>query len=139
MWVGLILAAGVLLSEPRVVDGDTLRDGRGEYYRVENLDAPELGRRARCPAELALAEAARDEARRLVATATRVEAVETGRRDRYDRNLARIEIDGRDLGETLIAQGLARPWRGRSSNFCETPTASRSTTPQRPVRSMAAR
>jgi endonuclease YncB( thermonuclease family) len=63
MWIGLIVAAGVLLSEPRVVDGDTLRDGRGEYYRVENLDAPELGRRARCPAELALAEAARDEAR----------------------------------------------------------------------------
>jgi len=139
MWVSLIVVAGVLLSEPRVVDGDTLRDGRGKYYRVENLDAPELGRRARCPAELALGQAARDEARRLVANAERVEAIETGRRDRYDRNLARIEVDGRDLGETLIAQGLARPWRGRSSNFCLEPTASRSTTPQRPVRSMAVR
>lgn len=48
MWISLIVAAGVLLSEPRVVDGDTLHDGRRETYRVENLDAPELGHRARC-------------------------------------------------------------------------------------------
>ncbi len=119
MLIALTVVAVVLLSEPRVVDGDTLHDGRRETYRVENLDAPEMGRRARCPSERALAQAAHDEVVRLVTGARRVEAVESGRRDRYDRNLARIEIDGRDLGETLIARGLARPWRGRSSDFCD--------------------
>lgn len=118
MLLAFAVAAIVLISEPRVVDGDTLHDGRRETYRIENLDAPELGRRARCPYEAALAEAARAEVQRLIDAADRVEAVESGRRDRYDRNLARIEVDGRDLGALLIARGLARPWRGRSSNFC---------------------
>lgn len=117
MLTALILAAGVILSNPVVIDGDTLRDG-GERYRVENLDAPELGHRARCPAEAALAEAARDAAVTLVANAHQVEALPIGRRDRYGRVVARIELDGRDLGDTLIARGLARPWRGRSSDFC---------------------
>lgn len=128
MWISLIVAAGVLLSEPRVVDGDTIHDGRRERYRIENLDAPELGARARCAGEAALAQAARDEVVRMVRAGRRVEAIETGRRDRYDRNLARIEVDGRDVGEALIAQGLARPWRGRSSNYCDGPIAN----PMRP-------
>lgn len=135
MFIPMLFAVGaVLLAEPRVVDGDTLHDGRRETYRVENLDAPELGRRARCPSEAALAQAARAEVIRLVREADRVEAIETGRRDRYDRNLARIEIDGRDLGETLISQGLARPWRGRSSNYCDGATATPMTRPPPRVR-----
>ncbi len=65
-----------------------------------------------------MGEAARRAVVRMVANADRVEAIPTGRRDRYGRVVARIELDGRDLGEALIAQRLARPWRGRSSNFC---------------------
>jgi endonuclease YncB( thermonuclease family) len=115
-----ILTAGLVLSHPVAVDGDTVRDG-GERYRVANLDAPETGRRARCPAEATAGAAAQAEAVRLISTARRVEAHPTGRRDRYGRVVAYIEIDGVDLGARLIEQGLARPWYGRSSNFCARP------------------
>ena len=113
-----LLFAGQILAQPIVVDGDTLHDGREATYRVENLDAPERGWRAQCPGEAALGEAATAELRRWVASAARVEAFPIGRLDRYGRVVARIEIDGIDLGERLIAMGLAQPWRGRKADFC---------------------
>lgn len=113
----LIVALGLTLAQPSVIDGDTLRDG-GERYRVENIDAPEAGARAQCPSERALAEEARRYLAAWVARARRVEAEPTGRRDRYGRVVARILIDGVDLGERLMARGLARPWRGRKADFC---------------------
>lgn len=119
MIVPLLLAAGLALSQPAVIDGDTLRDG-DERYRVENIDAPERGARAECPDERALAEAARAYVIAWVASARRVEALPIGRRDRYGRVVARIEIDGVDLGERLMAHGLAQPWRGHKASFCST-------------------
>lgn len=116
MLVPLILA-GLVLAQPIVIDGDTLRDGE-ERYRVENIDAPERGHRALCAEERALAEAARTYLIDWVASARRVEAEPIGRRDRYGRVVARIEIDGVDLGERLMARGLAQPWRGAKSDFC---------------------
>lgn len=113
----LLLAVGLALAHPVVVDGDTLRDG-DERYRVENIDAPERGQRAECPEERALAEAARAYVGEWVAGAQRDEALPTGRRDRYGRVVARIEIDGVDLGERLMARGLAQRWRGRKADFC---------------------
>jgi endonuclease YncB( thermonuclease family) len=44
--------------------------------------------------------------------------VPVGRRDRYDRVVAYIVVDGRDLGEVLMAEGLARAWRGRREPWC---------------------
>ena len=128
----LLVAAGLVLSQPVVVDGDTLHDGRRETYRVENIDAPERGARAQCLDERALAEAARAYVLEWVARARRVEAPPSGRRDRYGRVVARIEIDGVDLGERLTAHGLAQPWRGHKANFCapvRSLSASRSMTP----------
>jgi endonuclease YncB( thermonuclease family) len=117
MWTALILTAGLILSEPRVVDGDTLHD-EGEYYRVENLDAPEVGRRAACSAEADLGERAKDAVTDWVADAHRIEALPIGRRDRYGRIVARIELDGVDLGDRLIATGLAVRWTGHKHDFC---------------------
>ncbi|HVY85274.1 MAG TPA: thermonuclease family protein [Caulobacterales bacterium] len=117
MLAGLILVAGFALAQPTVVDGDTLRDG-SERYRVENIDAPERGARAECPEERALAEASRAYVAEWVSEARRVEAIPGGRRDRYGRVVARIEIDGDDLGERLIRVGLAQPWRGHKAHFC---------------------
>jgi micrococcal nuclease len=116
----VLVFAGLVLAQPVVVDGDTLRDG-DERYRVENLDAPETGARAQCPAERALGRAAASELERWVAGARRVEAFPIGHRDRYGRVVARVEIDGADLGERLIALGLAKPWQGRKSDFCSAP------------------
>jgi micrococcal nuclease len=38
--------------------------------------------------------------------------------DRYGRTLRIVIRDGRSLGDTLIAEGLAEPWRGRRSDWC---------------------
>jgi micrococcal nuclease len=113
-----LVVFALALAQAEVIDGDTLRDGAGERYRVENIDAPERGARAECPEERALAEAARSYVDTWVAGAGRVEAIPIGRRDRYGRVVARIEIDGVDLGERLIARGLAQPWAGRKADFC---------------------
>ena len=48
MLLPLLVAGGLVLAQPIVVDGDTLHDGRSETYRVENFDAPERGARAEC-------------------------------------------------------------------------------------------
>lgn len=104
----------------RVVDGDTLRDLRSDTtYRVVNIDAPEVGRNARCTAERALGHSATRRARALVAAARRLEMRNVGRVDRYGRAVAHIIVDGRDLGQTLISEGLARPWRGRREPWCD--------------------
>jgi endonuclease YncB( thermonuclease family) len=113
----MILAGGLLLSQPIVIDGDTMRDG-AERYRIENIDAPETGWRAACPAEAALGDRATAELQRWAAGARRVEAFPVGRRDRYGRVVARVEIDGVDVGERLMRMGLAQRWRGRKANFC---------------------
>lgn len=104
----------------RVIDGDTLEDTSSDItYRVVNIDTPETGSRARCTAERELGNRATREVRALVASADRIEMRATGRIDRYGRTIAYVLIDGRDLGETLIAEGLARPWRGRREPWCD--------------------
>lgn len=102
-----------------VVDGDTVRDSRtGETYRIANIDTPETGDRARCRAERTLGDQATSEARRLLAAAREVRLRPIGRRDRYGRALAHVEVDGRDFGEHMIESELARPWRGRREPWC---------------------
>jgi micrococcal nuclease len=117
MLLPALVAVGLVLSQSAAIDGDTLRDGE-ERYRVENIDAPERGRRADCREERLLAEAASAYVEAWIAQAEQVEALPSGRRDRYGRVVARIRIDGVDLGDRLIARGLAQPWRGRRANFC---------------------
>lgn len=96
-----------------VVDGDTFWL-RHEKIRIVNIDTPEL--QARCPAERALAERARD---RLAAL------LDVGRprlrrfgRDQYGRTLAGVRVGDRDVGAVLIGEGLARRWDGRRHPWC---------------------
>lgn len=104
----------------RVIDGDTLEDMREDVtYRVVNIDTPETGSRARCDAERNLGNRATEMVRALVSSAQQMEMRNTGRIDRYGRTIAYVLIDGRDLGETLIAEGVARPWRGRREPWCD--------------------
>jgi micrococcal nuclease len=116
--VQILFAVGLALSHPQAIDGDTLRDAEGERYRVENIDAPEGGARSECREERVLADAASAYVDAWISQARHVEALPVGRRDRYGRIVARIEVDGVDLGERLIARGLAQPWRGRKADFC---------------------
>lgn len=104
----------------RVIDGDTLEDMATDItYRLVNIDTPETGSRARCTAERDLGNQATQAARTLVGAAQQFETRPTGRIDRYGRTIAFVIVDGRDLGETLIADGLARPWRGRREPWCD--------------------
>lgn len=103
----------------RIVDGDTLQDREtAMVYRLVNVDTPETGGRARCDAERDLGARATAMTRALVGGARSLGLHPTGRIDRYGRAIAYVSIDGRALGETLIAAGLARPWRGRREPWC---------------------
>lgn len=44
--------------------------------------------------------------------------VQTGGTDRYGRTLATIRIDGQDVGDILIAEGLARRWPDGREFWC---------------------
>jgi endonuclease YncB( thermonuclease family) len=111
---------GAVAERMRVIDGDTLEDMRADItYRLVNIDTPETGSRARCAAERDLGNRATEAVRTLISAARQLELRPTGRIDRYGRTIAFVLIDGRDMGETLIADGLARPWRGRREPWCD--------------------
>ncbi len=108
----------IILGAVTVVDGDTLHDNRrNQDYRLYGIDAPET-LRAKCEAERALGQAAAARVAELVAAGTVVTGFPgwnpDGRdqwpRDGFGRRIGRIEIDGVDLGATLLAEGLARPY-----------------------------
>lgn len=100
-----------------VVDGDTLKR-EGAYIRIENIDAPESGWRASCDAERMLAVKAAETLAALMKRGE-VKVVATGV-DRYGRTLARVSVDGEDVGERLVAAQVAAPWRGRRHDWCST-------------------
>jgi len=103
----------------RVVDGDTVEvRSTGEVIRLPNIDTPETGGRAQCAAERSAGVAATRAARDLVARASSITISRTNRQDRYGRTIGFVLIDGRDLGEAMIAAGHARPWRGRREPWC---------------------
>lgn len=111
----LIAAASIALCPPHghrrhcVHDGDTIW-WQGEKMRLADIDTPELD--GRCQRERVLARAARD---RLVVLLN--ERPVTPRRigkDRYGRTLAVIG----DVGERLIAEGLATRWPKRR-DWCD--------------------
>jgi len=87
---------------------------RGTAVRLAGIDAPEIGARARCPAEAKLAGQARARLVALIegAQSLTIEIV-SKRRDKYGRLVGRVLADGQDVGALLIAENLARPYTGR--------------------------
>lgn len=111
------LGAPLTLREAWVIDGDTIDDrATGVRYRLANIDAPETD--SRCYKEAERAQLAKWTLVRLVRGAQLVVARPTFRRDRFGRRVAFILIDGADAGETLVARGLAVPWRGWRKRWC---------------------
>ncbi|MCJ8142941.1 thermonuclease family protein [Ancylobacter sp. A5.8] len=100
-----------------VTDGDTIIVDR-ERIRIVGIDAPET-RRSRCDDELRRGLEAKARVVELLtaacgalpaAQASCIDIERQPKRDRYGRTLARIRVDGRDLGERLISEGLVRPY-----------------------------
>jgi endonuclease YncB( thermonuclease family) len=102
----------------RVVDGDTIHAPFGVKYRLMGFDTPEIFH-SQCDAELELGMAAKERLEELLASGE-VRVIESGRTDKYRRTLAHVEVDGRDVGEILIGEGLARPYKGeKRKSWCE--------------------
>lgn len=108
-----LIAAGAIY----MVDGDTAKIG-GKSYRLVGFDTPETYY-AKCDFEHALGDRATDRARSLIVNAGAVEFTVLPGRDKYNRGLARMSIQGKDLGAILINEGLARPYQdGKRLGWC---------------------
>lgn len=113
-----MIAAVLICASLAMSDGDSGRcrtaDGESHRVRLHGIDAGEVRPFTRCrqsPNVWACStdartwgSAARDRARQLAASGARCTVVDT---DRYRRNVAICTVDGRDLGATLVREGLA--------------------------------
>ena len=105
----------------RVIDGDTVHlscpNNRGDNLRLMGYDTPETYR-PKCSAELRLGTEA---TRRLVQELNNASTITTEAhgRDKYQRVLAKLYLDNRDVADIMIAAGLAvRYSGGKRINWC---------------------
>lgn len=99
-----------------VVDGDTFRMA-GVRIRIADIDTPET-HPARCPEEARLGRAATRRLQVLLNSgAVTLHPIDRDT-DRHGRKLRLVEVDGRGVGDMLVAEGLARPYRGRRIGWC---------------------
>lgn len=122
-----------------VIDGDTV-DVNGARWRLDGYDAPETGDRAQCAEEREKGEKAKRRLQQILGAA-KVETQTLGHRDRYGRIIGTIRADGRDVGELLAKEGLAKkatfqvlPWCGKP----EPAVPPLATSTKRPVKVAAA-
>ena len=97
-------------SSIRVIDGDTVESPYGVTYRLLGFDTPEIFS-AKTPHEYALGMKAKRRLEQIISRGT-VKIIESGKLDKYGRTLATMTVDGRDVAEILIREGLARAYGG---------------------------
>ncbi len=117
----LALAAAFTLcgDGPRtncVVDGDTFWIN-GVKVRLADINAPET-QQAACKEERDLGNRAKDRLVRLLNSGPFDLEVEGRDTDRYGRALRVAKRNGQSIGQQLVKEGLAEPWRGRRSDWC---------------------
>ncbi len=108
--------AADVLGRVRVIDGDTF-DVAGVRVRIHGIDAPEgkqtceteQGARWACGAWVTSQVAVLYDGKR--AHCRQVDV------DRYDRVVARCEINGRDVGQQIVSEGLAFAYRKYSMAY----------------------
>jgi micrococcal nuclease len=110
-------AGRALPAAVRVLDGDTFDHG-GVRIRIADIDTPELQGRCAYESELALRAAGR---LRTLLAAGPFDLERTGARDIdvHGRKLRVVTRGGRSLGGQMVAEGLARPWRGHREPWCQ--------------------
>lgn len=108
---------GSLAEENCVVDGDTIY-WDGVKIRLADIDTPEISS-PKCSSELALGQMAKSRLLELLNTGP-FEVSSGGGRDEdgYGRKLRLLTRNGQSLGDTLITEGLARPWDGARRSWC---------------------
>ncbi|MGJ3262007.1 MAG: thermonuclease family protein [Salinarimonas sp.] len=109
----------------RVIDGDTISLGPDRRIRLFGIDAPE-GDQACTDARGRLYDCGDAATERLAELAQgRVVACEERDRDQYERIVAICRVGGRDLNETLVAEGLAFAYREFSDRYVPQERAAR--------------
>ena len=100
-----------------VVDGDTIW-AHGDKVRLADIDAPEVFS-PDCPSERELGHKGTLRLAGLL-NQGQVELRTSGSRDRdkYGRLLRVAVVDGRSVGQTLIAEGLAHRWGNHQQGWC---------------------
>ena len=108
----------------KVIDGDTFRVdinelpdiiGKNIRIRILGIDAPEIN--GKCAFEKELAIKARDFVQILLDNADSV-ILKNLDRGNFFRLLAEVIVDGKNLGELLIAKDLAVRYQGKKSFWC---------------------
>ncbi len=99
-----------------VVDGDTFYT-EGVKVRIADIDTPET-HPPRCADEARLGEAATTRLRALLGDGPFTLATIDRDEDRYGRKLRVVMRGGASLGDTLVAEGLARPYGGGRRSWC---------------------
>lgn len=86
----------------------------GLHVRLSNAFAPEQVPDARCWAEALAAKQAKRTVQAMIDRAAAIAVTPSGTTDEFNRTLARVTLDGADLGDLLFEEGLAaRPKKGR--------------------------
>jgi micrococcal nuclease len=119
--LGIVIAviSPAFAQKPTVVDGDTVKFD-GKVIRLRNHNAPETsasrGKHApKCDLERELGEKAKERLKEIVANGKTIEIGKPVARDVYGREVAVMKVDGRDPGDILRAEGLAKRSKG---NWC---------------------
>lgn len=99
-----------------VIDGDTFKLGN-DTVRVAGIDAPET-HPPRCMEEARLGLAATEQLRDLLSSGTVTLSDSGVDHDQYGRLLRNVAVDGRDVGQAMIAAGLARPFGSGRKPWC---------------------
>lgn len=99
-----------------VVDGDTFWLD-GAKIRIADINTPEVSQ-PQCSAEAALGRKATLRLAELLSGASLDLRAADRDEDRYGRKLRIVERDGRSVGQTLVAEGLAHQWQGRRESWC---------------------
>jgi endonuclease YncB( thermonuclease family) len=99
-----------------VVDGDTIWL-EGTKIRIADIDAPET-HDPRCASEKQLGDHSTVRLRQLLNAGTvTLEPIDRDE-DRYGRKLRIVRVDGVSVGDTLVAEGLARWYAGGRRPWC---------------------
>ncbi|WP_246018322.1 thermonuclease family protein [Pelagibacterium montanilacus] len=99
-----------------IVDGDTLWLS-GENIRLEGFDTPEPQSQI-CGGEREVELAGQASARLMELMNANAWTIERSGTDQYGRTLATIAIDGREVGEWLVEERLARWWPDGDEWWC---------------------
>lgn len=113
----------------RVLDGDTVEIAapflpkelkQSLLLRMEGIDTPEIGGKAKCPLENKLAQQAKELIRNEIAKAKQVNVVLV-KWDKYGgRVIGKIFVDGKNLSDIMIASKLAYAYDGKKKqSWCE--------------------